>query len=259
MPGATEKPVLADSHCHLQMLDDPPAKVVARAVEAGVGQLLCVAVEPSDLERILPICDSFPEVSASVGLHPNYESKSEPSAEYLASLAEDKRIVAIGETGLDCFRTNIDADRQKQRLAEHVRAARGCGKPLIIHCRDAWDETIDLLTNENANEVGGVMHCFTGNLSNAKRAMDIGFMISFSGIVTFKNAENLRQVAKDIPLDMLLLETDCPYLAPEPHRGKANEPAMVVHTAQRLASIKGLELVELAEHTSANYNKLFLQ
>lgn len=253
-----DRPVLADSHCHLHLLQQQsPEQAVANAAENGVEELLCVAVEPSDLGKILPICQGHDQVMATVGLHPNYATEDEPDAEGLARLAENGRIAAIGETGLDSFRDGVSPETQRERLAQHVRAARLCGKPLVIHCRDAWDETIALLQKEKAHEVGGVMHCFTGNLDNANSSMDMGFMISFSGIVTFRNAEPLRAVARQVPLGSMLLETDCPYLAPEPHRGKHNEPAMMVHTARKVAELKEVELSEVAEQTTSNYRRLF--
>ena len=253
--------VLADSHCHLHMLQEDSTEVVARAADQGVEKLLCVAVEPSDLEQIIPICQKNEDaaIAATVGLHPNYTTDEEPDADYLAKLADRPEVAAIGETGMDTFRTSVTAQTQQERLKQHVQAARSCNKPLVIHCRDAWDETIELLQNENADEVGGVMHCFTGNLDNAKKSMDMGFMISFSGIVTFRNAEDLRQVARQIPLDMMLLETDCPYLAPEPNRGKSNEPAMMIHTARKIAELHKVELEEVATRTTANYCSLFRQ
>ena len=253
-----DRPILADSHCHLHLLQQQsPAQAVANAAASGVEELLCVAVEPSDLEKILPICQSHDKVMATVGLHPNYATEDEPDAERLARMADNDCIAAIGETGLDSFRTDVTAETQQERLAQHVRAARLCGKPLVIHCRDAWDETIALLKKEKAHEVGGVMHCFTGSLANATSSIDMGFMISFSGIVTFRNAEPLRSVARQVPLDAMLLETDCPYLAPEPHRGKHNEPAMMVHTARKMAEIKEVELSAVAGQTTSNYRRLF--
>ena len=250
-------PVLADSHCHLQLLQKSADAAVANAAEQGVQHLLCVAVELPDRDRILPFCDRFPGVSASAGLHPNHIVDVEPDADTLAALADHRHVVAIGETGLDYCRTGVRATLQQQRLRCHVRAARTCNKPLIIHCRDAWDETLRLLHDEKANDVGGVMHCFTGNLYHAERAMDMGFMISFSGIVTFRNANELRRVAQQVPQQSILLETDCPYLTPVPHRGKENEPAMLRHTAQCLAELRQVDYAVLAAQTTANYRRLF--
>ena len=208
---------------------------------------------------MLQLADRSESISASVGVHPNtpLEVTEEPSVATLAALADHPKIVAIGETGLDYYRTSCDVDRQRERFARHIRAARCVQKPLIVHTRSASGETIELMKSEEARGAGGVMHCFAEDWDTAKAALDEGFYISFSGIVTFKNAQTLRDVAKKVPLDRILVETDAPYLAPVPFRGKTNEPAYVKHTAECLAEIRQMDLDSFADLTTENFFRLF--
>ena len=253
--------MLVDSHCHIDfpdLVDDFPG-VLSRAHDSGVGHLLCVSVNLQDFPAMLQLADRSENISASVGVHPNtpLEVSEEPSVDTLAALADHPKIVAIGETGLDYYRTSCDVDRQRERFARHIRAARCVQKPLIVHTRSAAGETIELMKSEEAGGAGGVMHCFGEDWDTAKAALDEGFYISFSGIVTFKNAQTLRDVAKKVPLDRILVETDAPYLAPVPFRGKTNEPAYVKHTAECLAEIRQMDLDSFADLTTDNFFRLF--
>ena len=253
--------MLVDSHCHIdfpELVDDFPG-VLSRAHDSGVGHLLCVSVNLQDFPAMLQLADRSEDISASVGVHPNtpLEVTEEPSVDTLAALADHPKIVAIGETGLDYYRTSCDVDRQRERFARHIRAARCVQKPLIVHTRSAAGETIELMKSEEAGGAGGVMHCFGEDWDTAKAALDEGFYISFSGIVTFKNAQTLRDVAKKVPLDRILVETDAPYLAPVPFRGKTNEPAYVKHTAECLAEIRQMDLDSFADLTTENFFRLF--
>lgn len=253
--------LLVDSHCHLNLLDLTPDqgdlnKVVARAEAAGVGYLLNVCVSLADFPALLNTAESYPFVGVSVGSHPNEQHEAVDSA-LLVKLAQHKKVVAIGETGLDYFRTTNDLDLQRERFRAHIYAAKQVKKPLIIHTRDAKEDTLAMMQAENAQEIGGVMHCFTEDWEAAKRALDMNFYISFSGVVTFKNATVIHDVAKKVPLDRLLIETDSPYLAPVPFRGKPNEPAYVRHTAEYIAGLRNISLDEFAEQTSENFFRLF--
>ena len=253
--------MFVDSHCHIdfpELVDDFPG-VMSRAHDSGVGHLLCVSVNLQDFPAMLQLADRSENISASVGVHPNtpLEVTEEPSVDTLAALADHPKIVAIGETGLDYYRTSCDVDRQRERFARHIRAARCVQKPLIVHTRSASGETIELMKSEGARGAGGVMHCFAEDWDTAKAALDEGFYISFSGIVTFKNAQTLRDVAKKVPLDRILVETDAPYLAPVPFRGKTNEPAYVKHTAECLAEIRQMDLDSFADLTTDNFFRLF--
>ena len=208
-----------------------------------------------------PVCarlaESHPNLYASVGVHPDYENLAEPQAAQLASLADHPKVIAIGETGLDYFRLKGDLEWQRDRFRQHIRAARQCGKPLIVHTRAAADDTLRIMAEEGAENVGGVMHCFTESWEVAEQAMEMNFYISFSGIVTFKNAVALKDVAKRIKLERMLIETDSPYLAPVPHRGKINQPAFVRHVAEEIAALRGISVDEIAAATSDNFFKLF--
>ena len=248
---------LADSHCHLPLLPQPASEALSRARKAGVGHFLCVSVAWDDYPAILRLCEHHPDVAGSVGVHPNEEDAGELSSELLAERATAPGIAAIGETGLDYYRGDGSRERQQERFRQHIRAARLARRPLIIHCREAWEDTLSILSREGAEETGGVMHCFTGGWEEARRSMQLNFAISFSGILTFKNAGPLREVARRIPDERLLLETDAPYLAPVPHRGKANEPALLPHTAECLAQLRGESPEELAHKTTTNYLALF--
>ncbi len=268
--GNQEQPGLefADSHCHLQMLESSPDNdldmhsVLQSCLKNQVKHLLCVGVIVDELPEILSICDRHsskegPIINASVGQHPNEQVEDEPSVETLITLADHPKVLAIGETGLDYFRTDSDNSWQKDRFRKHIAAAIHIKKPLIIHTRAARKDTVEILQQEKAYECGGVFHCFTEDWETAKRGMDLGFYISFSGIVTFKNAKELQDIVKKMPLDRLLIETDSPYLAPVPHRGKINQPAYVRHVAEFIAELRGEPLEKIAEYTTGNFKKLF--
>jgi TatD DNase family protein len=252
---------LVDSHCHLPLVASPTrgvAALVADAASAQVDYMLCVAVDLETLPAVLAAATAHANVFASVGAHPNTEQTlEEPTVARLVSAAEHPKVVAIGETGLDYYRTDGDMSWQQARFRTHIRAARECGKPLIIHTRDSAVDVLALLRAERAQEVSGVMHCFVEDWDTASAAMDLGFYISFSGIVTFKSARELQAVARRIPSERLLVETDSPWLAPMPHRGKQNEPAYVRHTAEYLAVLREESLPQLAEFTSRNFFQLF--
>lgn len=254
---------LVDSHCHLDQLDlsvhdGQLSHALADAEKQGVGHMLCVCITLQDFPKVLEIAKQHSQISASVGLHPNEEAVGgEPTVEELVLLAQDKKIVALGETGLDYYRSTGDLTWQHDRFRRHIRAAKTVNKALIIHTRQAREDTIRILKEENASEVGGVLHCFTEDWAMAQAAMDLGFYISFSGIVTFSNAKEIQAVAKDMPLERMLLETDSPYLAPVPRRGKSNEPAYVRYVAEFIAQLRGIDVVELASQTTTNFFECF--
>lgn len=251
--------MLVDSHCHIdfdeyagrmpQILEDMRANQVDYA--------LCACVNLTDFKRVLGLAQEHPQLFASVGVHPDQAEDASPTVDDLVRLAGQPKIVAIGETGLDYYRQSGDLEWQKARFRTHVQAARRCGKPLIVHTRDAGEDTLSIMREEGAGEVGGVMHCFTETLELAGSAIELGFYISFSGIVTFRNARSVKQVAQAVPLERMLVETDSPYLAPVPHRGKTNQPAWVRHVAEEIASLRGLSLEAVAEATTANFFRLF--
>jgi TatD DNase family protein len=252
---------LVDSHCHLDMLDVATAgavnEVIDRARESGVCHFLNVCVRLDEFATLLATAEQYPFVSASVGLHPNENEKVSNLREVLLQHGMHPKVIAIGETGLDYFRSTGDLDWQRERFRTHIAVARELKKPLIIHTRDAMQDTLDILREENANEIGGVMHCFTGDWQAAQQALELGFYISFSGVVTFKNASVIQDTASKVPLDRMLIETDAPYLAPMPHRGKANEPGYVRHTAEFLANMRGVTLEEFGRRTTDNFYRLF--
>lgn len=253
---------LIDSHCHLDRLDfdklggDLDA-VLNHARERGVMQMLCVCIDMDNFSDVLRIARTYPQVYASVGVHPNERDTRDPSADELVRLADDPRIVAIGETGLDYFHGKGDLEWQRERFRRHIRAARTCGLPLIIHTREAREDTLRIMHEEGAAETGGVMHCFTEDWAMAERALALNFYISFSGIVTFRNAEQIKDVARRVPLERMLVETDSPYLAPVPHRGKSNQPSHVRHVAEYVAELRGEPLENIAAATTANFYTLF--
>ena len=251
--------MLVDSHCHLNFPELSAALPAIRAAmdENKVGHALCVSVTLPDFPQVLSLAENYDNFYASVGVHPDYEDIEEPSVEQLIALANHPKIIAIGETGLDYFRLTGDLEWQRNRFRTHIRAAIACGKPLIIHTRNAAVDTIRIMQEENAQAVGGVMHCFTESLEVAEQAMALGFYISFSGIVTFKSAKDLKQVATQVPLDRMLIETDSPYLAPMPHRGKTNQPSFVKFVAEEIAQLRVIAYEEVASATTANFFKLF--
>lgn len=256
-------PMYIDSHCHLDFpeLSSRFPEVLENMLANRVSHALCVCVDLPDFPRVLAIAEEHAHIYASVGVHPDYEDTPEPSVERLIALAQHPKVVAIGETGLDYFRLQGDLEWQRERFRTHIRASRTAGKPLIIHTRSASEDTIRIMHEEGAGPdsggAGGVMHCFTESLEVAQAAMAMGFYISFSGIVTFKNAKALQAVAQAVPIERMLIETDSPYLAPVPHRGKTNEPGYVRHVGEFLAQLKGIPAEQIARQTSDNFFSLF--
>lgn len=248
-----------DSHCHINFPDlaDKLPEVFDLMAQNGVSHALCIGVELERFPDIRALAETYSNVYASVGVHPDHEDCTEPTVDELVALAGHPKVVAIGETGLDYFRLTGDLEWQRERFRTHIRAACACSKPLVIHTRAAADDTLRLMREEQAGEAGGVMHCFTESLAVAKAALDLGFHISFSGIVSFKNAAALREVAAAVPLDRMLIETDAPYLAPVPHRGKINQPGYVKHVAEAIAQVRGLTPEAVGEATTANFLRLF--
>lgn len=254
--------MLIDSHCHLDCLNlEKYNGELQQALEAAqandVAYFLCVSINLIDLSRVLTIAETYPNVYASVGLHPNETAEQEPNTDALIELAQHPKVIAIGETGLDYYRSEGDLEWQRDRFRAHIRAAHATQKPLIIHSRDANDDTIKIMREEKADTVGGVMHCFTGPWDMAQQALDLNFYISFSGIVTFKNARELQETARKVPFDRMLIETDSPYLAPVPFRGKTNEPAYVKHVAEFIADLREVDYEVVAEQTTENFVRLF--
>ncbi len=248
-----------DSHCHLDFpeLAESIDAVLARMQQQRVQTALCVSVTLEDFPGVLALAQSDPRLWASVGVHPDYPDCTEPTVEQLLELSQHPRVVAIGETGLDYFRITEDAPWQRERVRVHIRAAGEAGLPLIIHSRAASADPLRLMQEEKASECGGVMHCFTEDWATASAALDMGFFISFSGIVTFKNARQVHEVARRVPMERLLIETDSPYLAPVPHRGKTNEPGYVPHVAARIAELKSIDVGEVARISTENFFSLF--
>jgi TatD DNase family protein len=252
--------MFVDSHCHIDFPDftEGVAPLLANMRQGDVGYALCISVNLENFPRVLALAEAHDNVFASVGVHPDHDDGLEPSVDELVELAGHPRVVAIGETGLDYYRmAREDVDWQRQRFRTHIRAAREAGKPLVIHTRNAAEDTLAIMAEERAGEAGGVMHCFTENQAVADAALDLGFHISFSGIVTFKSAKDLKEVARHVPLERLLIETDAPYLAPTPHRGKRNEPAYVRHVAEEIASLRGISVDEVAQASTRNFFTLF--
>ncbi|MBK5105475.1 MAG: TatD family hydrolase [Burkholderiales bacterium] len=251
--------MLVDSHCHIdfEQYADRIPQILEGMAQNQVTHALCVSVNLTDFPRVLALAEGHAQLFASVGVHPDQADGASPGLEDLLERAQHPRIVAIGETGLDYYRQEGELEWQRARFRTHIRAARDCGKPLIIHTRDAGEDTLRILREERASEIGGVMHCFTETLEFALAAMDMDFYISFSGIVTFKNAHSIKDVAKAIPLERLLVETDSPYLAPVPHRGKTNEPGWVRHVAEEIARLRETSLEAVAAATTANFFRLF--
>ncbi|MGE5338969.1 MAG: TatD family hydrolase [Gemmatimonadota bacterium] len=248
-----------DSHCHLsfpQLASDIEG-VLGRMRTAGVEGALNVCVTLEEFPAVVGLAEARPNIWASVGVHPDYRDGQEPDVATLVRLSRQPRVVAIGETGLDYFRLKEPLDWQRERFRVHIRAAREAGLPLVIHTRAAAADTLQIMREERAGEVGGVMHCFTETMEFARQALDLGFLISFSGIVTFKNAGDLREIAAAIPAERLLIETDAPYLAPVPHRGRANEPGFVPFVADVIAELKGVDRLRIGEWTSSNFHRLF--
>ena len=252
-----------DSHCHINFpeLAARLPEILGKMEENRVSHALCVSVNLPEFPQVLDLAERHPNIYASVGVHPDYEDTPEPSVLQLVELSQHPKIVAIGETGLDYYRLQGDLEWQRERFRVHIRASRETKKPLIIHTRAASEDTLRLLREEGAGTdsggVAGVMHCFTETLEVAQAAVEMGFYISFSGIVTFKSAKELQAVAQALPMERILIETDSPYLAPVPHRGKVNEPGFVMHVAEFIAKLKGVPLETVAQVTTDNFFKLF--
>jgi TatD DNase family protein len=248
-----------DSHCHINFpeLNQKIDQVLSNMKDNEISHALCVSVTLDKINEILGLTKKYSNVYASVGVHPDYEDIQEPDIDTLFNYSKNEKVVAIGETGLDYFRLTGDLSWQRDRFRTHIRAAIKSNLPLIIHTRNAQDDTIKIMKEENAKSATGVMHCFTESYEMAKKAIDLGFYISFSGIITFKNAESLRDTVKKIPIENILIETDSPYLAPVPNRGKLNEPANVIYVAEKIAELKGISIEEVAEITTNNFFTLF--
>jgi TatD DNase family protein len=248
-----------DSHCHLNFPDfaERLPDIYRHMQDNQVSHALCISVDLETFPEVLAIAESRDNLYASVGVHPDYEDCTEPTVEKLVQLAAHPKVIGIGETGMDYYRTPGPLEWQRERFRVHIRAARATAKPLIIHTRAASEDTLRIMAEEKASEACGVMHCFTESLEVAKAAMDMGFYISFSGIVTFKNAKELKEVARAVPLERMLIETDSPYLAPMPHRGKTNEPGFVKHVAEEIACLKEVSVEEVGDTTSRNFFQLF--
>lgn len=251
--------MLVDSHCHLNFPEFTENINAVRQLmqDSQVSHALCVSVTLDKFPEVLGLAEQYDNFYASVGVHPDYENIDEPSVDLLCRLAQHPKVVAIGETGLDYFRLSGDLEWQRNRFRTHIRAAILVGKPLIIHTRNAANDTLRIMQEEGAHLAGGVMHCFTESLEMAEAAIEMGFYISFSGIVTFKNAAQLKEVAQKIPLDKILVETDSPYLAPVPFRGKTNQPAYVKYVAQEIADLRGISLEAVMQATTQNFFNLF--
>ena len=251
---------IVDSHCHINFeeLAQRMPEILENAKNNDISHMLCVSVNLEDFPQVQDLAHQHSHIYASVGVHPCYKDVKDPSVEELVEIAQDPRIVAIGETGLDYFRVEDEnMDWQRERFVRHIHAAIQTNKPLIIHTRNAAQDTMRMLKEEGADQCRGVMHCFAEDWDTAQKALDLGFYISFSGIVTFKSATQVQEVARKCPIDRVLVETDSPYLAPVPLRGKTNEPANVRHTAQFVADLKGVPLEQLAAQTTDNFFELF--
>lgn len=248
-----------DSHCHINFPDlvINIGDVLAQMQQNEVVSALCVSVNLADFPQVLALAEQYPHIYASAGVHPDYEDVEEPDVARLVALAAHPKVIAIGETGLDYYRLKGDLEWQRARFRTHIRAARASSKPLIIHTREAAADTLRIMAEENAAEASGVMHCFTESWEVAEAALAMNFYISFSGIVTFKNAKQLKEVAQRVPLERILIETDSPYLAPMPHRGKLNQPAYVKHVAEEIARLRGISVDEVGQRTTENFRRLF--
>jgi TatD DNase family protein len=252
-----------DSHCHLSFpeLSARIEEIRADLQAAGVDRALCICTTLEEFDEVHSLATRFDNFWASVGVHPDNDDVREPTVDDLVALAARPKVVAIGETGLDYYRLNgrsvADMEWQRERFRVHIRASRVSGKPLVIHTRSASADTLSVLRDEGRGDVGGVFHCFTETMEVARAALDLGFMISFSGILTFKTAQDLREVARYVPIDRCLIETDSPYLAPVPYRGRTNSPAYVPYVAKQIAELKSLSIEEVGAITSSNFEKLF--
>jgi TatD DNase family protein len=251
--------MLVDSHCHLDFPDLAAnlPQILELMQQNDVGCAVCIGVNLENLPRVLALADEYPQIFASVGVHPESTDVREPGVAELVALAAHPKVIAIGETGLDYYWHKDAPEWQRERFRTHIRAARATGKPLVIHNRDATADTLRLMQEEGAGQVGGIMHCFTETWEVAEAALEQGFHISLSGIVTFKNALTIKEVARRVPLDRLLVETDSPYLAPMPYRGKINQPGYVKHVAEEIARLRNLTYEEVVTATTGNFFRLF--
>lgn len=251
--------LLVDSHCHLDFPDyaNELDRLISAMSENGVGWALCAGVSLERFPAMLAMVEAYDNLFAGIGVHPDHQEGRDPTVDELLALATHPKVVAIGETGLDYYRLDGDLEWQRERFRRHIRAAKECGKPLIVHTRSSAEDTLKVLREEAGGCIGGVFHCFTESLEVAQQVLDLGFHISISGIVTFKNAVAVKEVARTIPLDRLLVETDSPYLAPVPYRGKRNEPAYVRHVAEEIARLREIDYSTLAEATTRNFFELF--
>jgi len=251
--------MLVDSHCHLDFPDlaNRMPDVLQRMQENGVDVAVCIGVNLEDFPKVMALAEQHSQLYATVGVHPEYTDVEDPDEERLLALALHPKVIAIGETGLDYYWQKDQPEWQRDRFRTHIRAAKRCGKPLVVHTRDSAVDTLRVLKEEGADAVGGVMHCFTENWEIARQALDLGFYLSFSGIVTFKNATIVKEVAQKCPLDRLLVETDSPYLAPVPYRGKPNEPAYVRYVAEEIAKLRSLTINAVHQATTDNFYSLF--
>jgi len=251
-----------DSHCHLDRIDLEPYNndfscFMKDAKNSQIDHMLCIAIDLESYPAMTDLVNDYPEISLSVGVHPNVHEGQDPSVDELIELGKNPKVIAIGETGLDYFRSEGDLDWQHQRFRNHIKAAKAVNKPLIIHTREAGHDSLDVLADEGADQVGGIIHCFTEDWAYAKKALDLGFYISFSGIVTFKNALAIKEVAKKVPADRFLIETDSPYLSPVPFRGKPNYPTYVRYVAEHLAELREISVEDIARLSTDNFNTLF--
>ncbi len=256
--------MIVDSHCHLNILPEDKvgsvAEVIERAKELGVSRILCVAINPGQWQSVLELADQYEEVYASIGVHPCEEREVVVSDEALLEAASHPKVIAIGEIGLDYFHFDAeeqDMSWQHDRFKQHIRIAKQLNKPVIIHTRNSTPDCLRILKEEGADQVGGIMHCFVEDIETAKQAMEIGFYISFSGIVTFKKAVELKEVAQQVPLERILVETDAPYLAPVPYRGKTNQPGYTRYVVEEIAKLRELPFETVAQATTDNFNRLF--
>ena len=250
---------LIDSHCHLnfpELITRIP-EVLQNASDNDIQRMLCIATSWENRSEVLGLAEQYSQILAAIGIHPTTEGGHEATTEELVKAADHPRVIALGETGLDYFRSDGDLTWQHERFHRHIDAGRQTGLPIIIHTRAAAEDTMNTLREHKAEECGGVMHCFAEDWEIAEQALDIGFYISFSGIVTFKSAKNVQEVAKKVPLDRILVETDAPYLAPTPHRGKTNEPAYTKHTAEFVAELRDMPYEDLRDATTDNFYRLF--
>ncbi|QKI88931.1 TatD family hydrolase [Thiomicrorhabdus xiamenensis] len=255
--------MIVDSHCHLNILPDSVGttdEVIRQAEELEVGKMMCIAINPAKWHEVLELADKYEQVYAAIGIHPCEDEDVQVTDQMLLEAASHPKVLAIGEIGLDYY--HFDAEQrdmswQQERFRQQIRIAKQLQKPIVIHTRNSTDDCLRILEEEDAQEVGGIMHCFVEDMEIARRAMAIGFYISFSGIVTFKNAKELKEVAKEVPLERILVETDAPYLAPVPYRGKVNQPGYTKYVVQEIADLREMSFEEVAKATTANFNRLF--